>query len=518
MFLGLWIPDLFMERVEADKSWSLFCPHEAPGLNLAVGAAFQQLYEQYEATPGKARSVLPARQIWKAIIESQIETGTPYMMYKDACNLKSNQSNLGTIQSSNLCTEIVQFTSPDEISVCNLASIALPMYVNKGTPARFDFQKLYDVTYQTTLNLNRVIDVNYYPVPQAKHSNVLHRPIGVGIQGLADTFILMRMPYDSAEAKQLNIDIFETMYYAALTASKDLAIRDGPYSSYKGSPISKGILQFDMWGVTPSSGRWDWAGLRAEIKRHGIRNSLLLAPMPTASTSQILGNNESFEPYTSNLYVRRTLAGEFVCVNRHLLNDLIALNLWDNSMKDKLIAHDGSVQHINEIPAHIRAIYKTVWEISQKTVIDMSADRGAYVCQSQSLNLHVSDVSYKKLTSMHFYAWNAKLKTGSYYIRTRAVAPQQFTISPEAVKQARQAKINGIIAPVVRTKTTVTSEKQARQQIEQMQLSQESAPSPVSNEEKYKLEQMTPAQRKEYREQQMVCRRNNPESCVMCSG
>ncbi|MFN6946332.1 MAG: ribonucleoside-diphosphate reductase subunit alpha, partial [Cytophagaceae bacterium] len=418
LFYALWISDLFMKRVESNGEWSLFCPNEAPGMEDCYGKEFEALYEKYERE-GRARKVVKAQELWFAILESQTETGTPYMLYKDHANRKSNQKNLGTIKSSNLCTEIMEYTSPEEVAVCNLASLALPKYVIDG---KFDHQKLYEVTYSVTKNLNRVIDINYYPVPEAKTSNMRHRPIGLGVQGLADAFIMLRMPFDSEEAKALNTDIFETIYFAAMTASKDMAIEQGPYETFKGSPVSKGIFQFDMWGVTPSSGRWDWDSLKKEVKQHGVRNSLLVAPMPTASTSQILGNNECFEPYTSNIYTRRVLSGEFVVVNKHLMKDLIKLGLWNDKMKNKLIEANGSIQNIPEIPQHIKDLYKTVWEIKQKTLIDMAADRGAYICQSQSLNIHIQDPNFGKLTSMHFYAWKKGLKTGMYYMRTKAAA------------------------------------------------------------------------------------------------
>lgn len=431
LFYALWIPDLFMKRVEANEDWTLLCPNECPGLSDVYGEEFEKLYEKYEKE-GRGRQTVKAQDLWFEVLESQIETGTPYMLYKDAANKKSNQKNLGTIKSSNLCTEIIEYTAPDEVAVCNLASLALPMFVDeeKGT---YDFQKLYDVTYVATKNLNRVIDVNYYPVPEARNSNMRHRPIGLGVQGLADAFILMRMPFDSPEAKKLNKDIFETIYFAAMTASKDEAKVDGPYETFKGSPVSKGIFQFDMWGVTPDSGLWDWDSLKKEVKKHGVRNSLLVAPMPTASTSQILGNNECFEPYTSNIYTRRTLSGEFVIVNKHLMKDLIKLDLWNPDMKNKLIAAQGSVQNIPEIPQNIKDLYKTVWEISQKAVIEMSADRGAYICQSQSLNIHIQDPNFGKLTSMHFYAWKNGLKTGMYYLRSKAATSAiQFTVDKAA--------------------------------------------------------------------------------------
>jgi ribonucleoside-diphosphate reductase alpha chain len=428
LFYALWIPDLFMNRVENNEEWSLFCPNEAPGLADCYGEEFEKLYEKYERE-GKFRKQVKAQDLWFEIMESQMETGTPYMMYKDAANKKSNQKNLGTIKSSNLCTEIIEYTSPDEVAVCNLASIALPKFVQDGG---FNHEKLYEVTYTATKNLNKVIDRNYYPVPEAEYSNKKHRPIGLGIQGLADTFLLLRMPFESAEAKGLNQDIFETMYFAAMTASKDMAIEEGPYETFKGSPVSKGIFQFDMWGVTPDSDRWDWTSLKKEVKKHGVRNSLLMAPMPTASTSQILGNNETFEPYTTNIYNRRVLSGEFIVVNKHLLRDLVELGLWNDNMKNSLIQANGSVQDIAEIPQNIKDLYKTVWEISQKAIIDMAADRGAYVCQSQSMNIHLQDPNFGKLTSMHFYAWKSGLKTGMYYLRSKAATEAiKFTVAKD---------------------------------------------------------------------------------------
>ena len=431
LFFALWIADLFMKRVESNGDWSLFCPNEAPGLSDCWGAEFEELYCRYEAE-GRARKTIKAQDLWFAILESQIETGTPYMLYKDAANSKSNQQNLGTIKSSNLCTEIMEFTSPDEVAVCNLASLALPKFVIDG---KFDHQKLFDVTYQVTKNLNKVIDHNFYPVEEARNSNTKHRPIGIGVQGLADVFILLRLPFESDLAKMLNKNIFETIYFAAMTASKDLAKTAGAYESFSGSPVSKGIFQFDMWGVTPSD-RWDWAALKTEVKEFGVRNSLLLAPMPTASTSQIFGNNECFEPYTSNIYSRRVLSGEFIIVNKHLLKDLIQLGLWNNSMKNKIIAANGSIQQIKEIPADIKELYKTVWEIKQRNIIDMSADRGAYICQSQSLNLFVDNPTASKLTSMHFHAWRKGLKTGMYYLRSQAATQAvQFTVEKQGSKE-----------------------------------------------------------------------------------
>lgn len=436
LFYAFWTPDLFMRRVEENGVWSLFCPNEAPGLCDVYGEEFDKLYEKYEKE-GKFRKQVKAQDLWFAVLESQVETGTPYMLYKDAANKKSNQKNLGTIRSSNLCTEIMEYTAPDEVAVCNLASIALPKFVIDG---KFDHDKLFEVTYHATQNLNKVIDVNYYPVKEAENSNKRHRPIGLGVQGLADAFIELRMPFESAEAAGLNKDIFETIYFAAMTASKDLAIQDGPYETYKGSPVSKGIFQFDMWGVTPQSGRWDWDKLKKEVKKNGVRNSLLVAPMPTASTSQILGNNECFEPYTSNIYTRRVLSGEFIVVNKHLLHDLIELNLWSDEMKQKLIVANGSVQNIPEIPQNIKDLYKTVWEISQKTLIDMAADRGAFIDQSQSFNVHIQEPNFGKLTSMHFYAWKAGLKTGMYYLRTKAAADAiKFTVDASSSKSVPTA-------------------------------------------------------------------------------
>ncbi|MEQ9169269.1 MAG: ribonucleoside-diphosphate reductase subunit alpha, partial [Fulvivirga sp.] len=437
LFYAMWLSDLFMKRVENNEMWSLFCPNECPGLADTYGEEFEKLYAKYE-NEGKYRKQVKAQDLWFEILEAQIETGTPYILYKDAANKKSNQKNLGTIKSSNLCTEIMEYTSPDEVAVCNLASIALPMFVTEeGT---FDHQKLHDITKVITKNLNKVIDINYYPVEEARRSNMRHRPIGIGVQGLADAFLLLKMPFESEEARGLNTDIHETIYHAAMEASMELAVKDGPYETFKGSPVSKGIFQFDMWGVTPKSGRWDWDNLKKEVKKNGVRNSLLLAPMPTASTSQILGNNECFEPYTSNIYTRRTLSGEFIIANKHLMRDLIELGLWNDTMKNKLIEANGSVQNIPEIPQHIKDLYKTVWEISQKAIIDMSADRGAYICQSQSLNIHIQDPNFGKLTSMHFYAWKKGLKTGMYYLRSKAATSAiQFTVEKTAKAQPAAA-------------------------------------------------------------------------------
>jgi ribonucleoside-diphosphate reductase alpha chain len=437
LFYALWIPDLFMQRVKDNGTWTLMCPNECPGLSDCWGEEFEKLYTKYEAE-GKGRETIKAQELWYKIIESQIETGNPYMLYKDAANRKSNQQNLGTIKSSNLCTEIIEYTAPDEIAVCNLGSIALPKFVKDGA---FDHDKLFEVTYQLTVNLNKIIDGNYYPVPETRNSNMRHRPIGIGVQGLADAFILMRFPFDSEEAKKLNREVFETIYYASCTASKDLARRDGAYETFPGSPASKGILQFDMWNVTPTD-RWEWSVLKEEISKYGMRNSLLLAPMPTASTAQILGNNECFEPYTTNIYSRRTLAGEFIVVNKHLLKDLVNLGLWNDGLKNKLMSTSGSVQNIDEIPDNLKALYKTAWEISQRVVIDMAADRGAYICQSQSLNIFMENANFGKLTSMHFYAWEKGLKTGMYYLRTKAATDAiKFTVDKSQLSQPKAAVI-----------------------------------------------------------------------------
>lgn len=471
LFYALWIPDLFMQRVEQNGDWTLMCPNECPGLGDNWGEKFEALYEQYERE-GKGRKTMKAQDLWFKILESQIETGTPYILFKDSANRKSNQQNLGTIKSSNLCTEIIEYTAPDEVAVCNLGSIALPKFVEKG---KFNHQKLFEVTVELTKNLNRVIDQNYYPVPEARRSNMRHRPIGIGVQGLADAFILMRHPFESVEAKVLNREIFETIYYAALTASKDIAKEDGPYETYAGSPASKGQLQFDLWNVKPSD-RWEWDILRDEIKQHGIRNSLLVAPMPTASTAQILGNNECFEPYTSNLYTRRVLSGEFIVVNKYLLRDLVKLGLWSDEMKNKIIQGNGSVQHIAEIPQNLKELYKTAWEISQKTIIDMSADRGAYICQSQSLNVFMENVNFAKLTSMHFHSWKSGLKTGMYYLRTKAATDAiKFTLDKSKLAQP-------------------ATEKASAEQIQEQTSAEELAKAGIA------------------------CSLDDPEGCEMCSG
>ena len=433
LFFAMWTSDLFMKRVEEDTTWTLMCPNECPGLDEVHGDEFEALYLSYE-TQGKGRKTIRARELWEKILESQIETGTPYMLYKDAANRKSNQKNLGTIRSSNLCTEIMEYTSPDEIAVCNLASISLPMFVENG---KFDHDLLYTVTKRVTRNLNKVIDRNYYPVKEAKNSNMRHRPVGLGVQGLADTFIMMRLPFTSDEAKKVNQEIFETLYFAAVTASMEMAKEEGPYSSYEGSPISKGEFQHNLWNIKDEelSGRWDWASLRKDVLANGVRNSLLVAPMPTASTSQILGNNEAFEPYTSNIYTRRVLSGEFIVVNKHLLHDLVDRGLWNETLKQEIMRHNGSVQHIERIPADLKELYKTVWEMSMKDIIDMSRQRGYFIDQSQSLNLFMQDANYAKLTSMHFYAWKSGLKTGMYYLRTKAAVDAiKFTLNND--KQA----------------------------------------------------------------------------------
>jgi ribonucleoside-diphosphate reductase alpha chain len=435
LFYAMWISDLFMKRVEEDANWTLMCPHECPHLYDTYGEEFERLYTSYEVA-GKGRKTIRARELWEKILESQIETGTPYMLYKDAANRKSNQKNLGTIRSSNLCTEIMEYTAKDEVAVCNLASIALPMFVSEKENGEkfFNHKKLYEVTKKVTRNLDTVIDANFYPVKEAENSNFRHRPVGLGIQGLADTFIQLRLPFTCDEAKKLNQEIFETMYFAAVTSSMEIAKAKEPYSTFKGSPMAQGEFQFNMWGIKDEelSGNWDWAKLRKQVMKHGVRNSLLMAPMPTASTSQILGNNEAFEPYTSNIYTRRVLSGEFIVVNKHLLEDLVDLGLWDNDMKENIMRANGSVQHIEEIPADLRELYKTVWEMSMKDIIDMARHRGYFIDQSQSLNLFMKDPDFGKLTSMHFYGWKSGLKTGMYYLRTKsAVNATQFTVSKE---------------------------------------------------------------------------------------
>ena len=437
LFFALWMPDLFMRRVESNGAWTLMCPNECPGLADVWGEEFDALYEKYERE-GRGRKTIKAQKLWYSILEAQTETGTPYMLYKDACNRKSNQQNLGTIRSSNLCTEIIEYSAPDEVAVCNLASLALPTFVDT-VRGEYDFQRLHEVTQVVVKNLNKIIEINHYPVEEAKRSNFRHRPIGVGVQGLADAFLALRLPFESPEAKHLNKQIFETIYHAALTASCIIAKELGPYKTYEGCPVSKGVLQYDMWNVTPTE-LWDWTSLKADIAKYGIRNSLLVAPMPTASTSQILGNNECFEPYTSNIYSRRVLAGEFQVVNPWLLKDLVDMGLWSDNMKNRIIADGGSIQRIPNIPDDIKALYKTVWEISQKTIVQMAADRGAFIDQSQSLNIHIKEPTMGKITSMHFTGWKLGLKTGMYYLRTMAAsAPIQFTVDQEQLKVADSA-------------------------------------------------------------------------------
>ncbi|WP_421751959.1 ribonucleoside-diphosphate reductase subunit alpha [Croceimicrobium sp.] len=503
LFYALWIPDLFMERVKADAEWTLMCPNECPGLFDVHSEEFNKKYLEYEKA-GKGRRTIKARELWGKILESQIETGTPYMLYKDAANSKSNQQNLGTIRSSNLCTEIIEYTSEDEVAVCNLASLALPMFVDGD---KFDHQKLYEVTYKVTKNLNRIIDRNYYPVPEARNSNMRHRPVGLGVQGLADTFIKLRLPFTSEEAKSLNKDIFETIYFASLVASKDEAIKDGAYESYEGSPISQGKFQFNLWGVEEQnlSGRWDWSALRKEIKNHGVRNSLLLAPMPTASTSQILGNNECFEPYTSNIYTRRVLSGEFIVVNKHLLLDLVNLGLWNDELKNEIIRNNGSIQDIDVIPQNIKDLYKTVWELSMRDIIDMSAERGYFIDQSQSLNLFMEGANIAKLTSMHFYAWEKGLKTGMYYLRTKAAS--------DAIKFTVQKQTKSEVEPVVNSKQT---EKIASgDKMKEMKANMEKAAA-VGEIRASELAKAIKEQSEMTPEEQLSCSLDNPDDCIAC--
>ncbi|GAB4823195.1 hypothetical protein N2152v2_010241 [Parachlorella kessleri] len=521
LFYALWIPDLFMKRVEANGEWSLFCPNEAPGLADCWGEEFEALYAKYERE-GRARKTIKAQQLWFAVMEAQVETGNPFMLYKDSCNRKSNQQNLGTIKCSNLCTEIVEYTAPDETAVCNLASIALPRFVRENNPTGregrklvgsldaanrfFDFEKLHEVASAVTRNLNKIIDVNYYPVETAERSNKRHRPIGLGVQGLADTFLLLGLPFDSPEATELNKAIFETIYHAALQTSNSLAKVEGPYSTYEGSPMSKGILQMDFWGAKPSD-RWDWQALRESIAQHGVRNSLLVAPMPTASTSQILGNNECFEPYTSNIYVRRVLSGEFTVVNQHLLHDLTRLGLWDADMKNELVAASGSVQDL-DIPDDMKALYKTVWEIKQRILVDMAADRGAYIDQSQSFNVHMSDPNFGKLTSLHFYAWKKGLKTGQYYLRTRAAADAiKFTVDQQALQRRKSERLTktGSGAGLSSTELLAAKENAA-------------SPAPRSAAKKAAAVSVDEQMERERQMAAMVCSLENKDACLMCSG
>ncbi len=467
LFYAMWIPDLFMKRVEENGEWTLMCPNECPGLFDTHGEEFEKKYLGYEKAK-KGRRTIKARELWEKILESQIETGTPYMLYKDAANRKSNQKNLGTIRSSNLCTEIMEYTSPDEVAVCNLASIALPMFIKDGA---FDHQKLYDVTIRVTKNLNRVIDRNYYPVKEAENSNFRHRPVGLGVQGLADTFIKLRMPFTSDAAKKLNQEIFETLYFAAVTASVEEAKNDGAYESFKGSPMSKGEFQHNMWGVKDEelSGRWDWASLRKDVKKHGVRNSLLVAPMPTASTSQILGNNECFEPYTSNIYTRRVLSGEFIVVNKHLLEDLVEQGLWNEDMKQELMRANGSIQNIEGIPEDIKELYKTVWELSMKDIIDMARHRGYFIDQSQSLNLFMEGATMAKLTSMHFYAWKSGLKTGMYYLRTKAAVDAiKFTLDNSAAKKEKVVAAAATTSKAATPTTAIDVEPMSPEELKDM--------------------------------------------------
>ncbi len=505
LFYAMWISDLFMKRVEANEDWTLMCPNECPGLFTHHSEEFEELYLGYEAA-GKGRKTVKARELWEKILESQIETGTPYMLYKDAANRKSNQKNLGTIRSSNLCTEIMEYTSPDEVAVCNLASIALPMFVKNGA---FDHKELFKVTKRVTKNLNKVIDRNYYPVVEAKNSNMRHRPIGLGVQGLADAFIMLRLPFTSDEAKKLNQEIFETLYFAAVTASMEAAKEEGAYSSYEGSPISEGKFQHNLWNIKDEelSGRWNWEKLRKDVKKNGVRNSLLVAPMPTASTSQILGNNECFEPYTSNIYTRRVLSGEFIVVNKHLLEDLVNLGLWNENMKQDLMRANGSIQHIETIPQDIRDLYKTVWELSMKDIIDMSRHRGYFIDQSQSLNLFMENANYAKLTSMHFYAWKSGLKTGMYYLRTKAAVDAiKFTLDNTKKKEvpvsvAAEAEVVAAIPPP-------TAEEAAAMQV------QTTPVAAVQSQSETDIQPMTPQEMKE-----MIARAKEGQAdddCLMC--
>ncbi|KAF5103873.1 hypothetical protein D0Z03_000002 [Geotrichum reessii] len=522
LFYALWIPDLFMKRVEANQDWTLMCPNECPGLDDVWGEEFEALYEKYERE-GRGRRTIKAQKLWYAILEAQTETGNPFMLYKDACNRKSNQQNLGTIKSSNLCCEIVEYSSPDEVAVCNLASLALPTYVEKDDEgAWYDFKKLHEVTKVVVKNLNNIIDVNYYPVKEAERSNFRHRPIALGVQGLADAFMSLRLPFDSPEAKELNIQIFETIYHAAVEASTELAREYGPYETYEGSPASKGLLQYDLWNVTPTD-LWDWDEVKANLKKYGLRNSLLVAPMPTASTSQILGFNECFEPYTSNIYSRRVLAGEFQIVNQWLLRDLVDMGLWNDAMKNRIIADNGSIQNIPNIPADIKALYKTVWELSQKTIIDMAADRAAFIDQSQSLNIYIQAPTMGKLTSMHFYGWKKGLKTGMYYLRTMAAsAPIQFTVDQEQLKTmdnatAKQLEHKPYIQRTARIETASTlsasssvDDMTARMSASVLSDSSEATAASAADNEKSEIDI--------YNEKVIACSIANPEACEMCSG
>lgn len=532
LFPALWIADLFMKRVEQNADWTLFSPNEVPGLTDCYGDEFEALYEKYERE-GKGVTTVRAQKLWYAILEAQTETGTPFMLYKDACNKKSNQKNLGIIKSSNLCCEIVEYSAPDEVAVCNLASIALPSFIEKtSTTSSYDFEKLHDVVKVVTRNLNRIIDRNFYPVEEARRSNMRNRPIALGVQGLADTFMALRMPFDSQEAKELNIQIFETIYHAAVESSIELAIEEGPYESYEGSPASQGLLQFDLWNRKPSE-LWDWDELKQKLAKHGLRNSLLVAPMPTASTSQILGNNECFEPYTSNIYSRRVLAGEFQIVNPHMLKDLVDLGIWNDAMKNNIIANNGSIQSLPNVPDEIKALYKTVWEISQKHIIDMAADRAAFIDQSQSLNIHIKDPTMGKLTSMHFYGWKKGLKTGMYYLRTQAAAAAiQFTVDQNSVNAAGKsvatldkliqrkyvAKLSTrsgtsspmIASPKAEESSLSTEATSLESSLNELRLTSEEASTDNNDEEKKEGDIFSSAA--------IACAINNPEACTMCSG
>ncbi|MBW0486176.1 hypothetical protein O181_025891 [Austropuccinia psidii MF-1] len=535
LFYALWIPDLFMSRVEKNEDWPLFCPAEAPGLADVYGQDFEELFVRYE-TEGRAKKTVKAQKLWYAILEAQTETGNPFMLFKDSANKKSNQKNLGVIKSSNLCTEIIEYSAPDEVAVCNLASIALPTYINDGV---YNFDKLHEVTKEVAYNLNRIIDINYYPVPEAKKSNFRHRPIGIGVQGLADAFQILKLPFDSPEAKKLNSQIFETLYHAALEASNELAIANGSYETFQGSPASQGILQFDMWDVKPTD-LWEWDNLKEKIKVSGLRNSLLIAPMPTASTSQILGFNECFEPYTSNIYTRRVLAGEFQIVNPWLLKELVEMGLWDDEMKNRIIAHQGSIQNIPNIPTHMKAVYKTVWEISQRVIIDMAADRGAFIDQSQSLNIHLQAPTFGQLTSMHFYAWKKGLKTGMYYLRTRAAANAiQFTVDKKLQDEAKAANKAAALKPssglVKSTKSisdvvgstnpagvpalAVPNSLNKPSNVTLPTVIESSSASSSTNDDVLSFEEAKKrAEERELEQAKLLCSLENPGACTMCSG
>ncbi|EIN05411.1 hypothetical protein PUNSTDRAFT_107092 [Punctularia strigosozonata HHB-11173 SS5] len=527
LFYALWIPDLFMKRVEANGDWSLFCPNEAPGLHEVWGPEFEALFERYEKE-GRAKKTIPAQKLWYAIMEAQIETGGPFMLYKDACNSKSNQQNLGTIKSSNLCTEIIEYSSPEETAVCNLASMALPSFVDMSTKT-YDFKKLHEVAKVVTYNLNRVIDVNHYPIPSARRSNMRHRPVGLGVQGLADTFMMLRMPFDSPAAKQLNKQIFETLYHAALEASSEIAERDGPYETWEGSPAQQGKLQYDLWGVTPTD-LWDWKSLKEKITRTGLRNSLLLAPMPTASTSQILGFNECFEPYTSNIYTRRVLAGEFQVVCPWLLRELVELKLWDDQMKNMIIANNGSIQSIIGIPDDVKAIYKTVWELSQKVVLDMAADRGAFICQSQSLNVHLQAPTMGQLTSMHFYGWRKGLKTGMYYLRTRPAANAiQFTVDQKVLQAAKEGREKGkpkaevsdaapAVAPIDAAPQSLAASSTAQNDVPAEAVSLDERTQAAAAQDPAFAAALQRQKERELEQEKLMCSLENKDACVMCSG